>query len=163
MRALLLSGLVALATAACWTSPALRKTDLASEAAAVRSLNSNLNDAIQRRDTQVVVAAYAPDGALLWQNDPRITGPGIRNAWAQAFGTPGFALRLHSQVVRVAEAGDYALDEGSLELEVPGPGGILRSAGKYLVVWRKVNGAWKILYDVYNTDAPPTARAASDQ
>ncbi len=161
MRSILLLGIAVVAAAACWASPPDRGTDAAAEAVAVRALDSTLNAAIQRRDLESVAAAYAPNGALLWQNDPRISGPAIRQAWAQAFGLQGFGLRLHSQMITVSRMGDIALDEGSLELELPGPGGVARTPGKYLVVWQKTDGAWKILYDVYNTDAAPTSPAAA--
>jgi ketosteroid isomerase-like protein len=158
MRMILLSTVVAVAAAGCWAAPA--RVDRSAEAAAVRTLNFSLNAAIQRRDLATVVSAYAPGGALLWQDDPRLSGPQIREAWAQAFGVPGFALRLHSHSVTVSRAADLALDEGSLELELPGPNGIVKSPGKYLVVWQKQAGAWKILYDVYNMDPAPKPTAA---
>ncbi len=147
-----------LSLAACWASAPEERVDVAAERAAVAMLDSSLNAAIQRKDLPTVVSAYAPDAALLWQNDPRLTGPQIRDAWSQAFALAGFGLRLHSRVITIARAGDLALDEGALELDLPGPKGITTTPGKYLVVARKADGRWQILYDVYNTDPPPAAK-----
>ncbi len=165
MRVYALLGVAAaLTVGACGASRPEKTVDLAAEETAVRGLNAGLNDAIQRKDLDAIATAYAPGAALLWQNDPRLSGPQIREAWAQAFRTPGFALRLHSTHILVAEAGDLALDEGTLELELPGPKGAVAAPGKYLVAWQKTANGWKILYDVYNTDAaaapaPATAKA----
>ncbi len=153
MQAKLLSAVVALVTVVCWAAPAGAQT--ADDEAAVRAANTRMDAAIQRQDVATIVAAYAPQGALLWEHDPRMSGPAIRQAWAQAFGLAGFGLHLHSRTIKVARAGDLALDEGTLELELPGPAGVVSHPGKYLVVWQTVDGAWKILYDVYNTDARP--------
>ncbi len=159
MRATFLCAVAALTTVPCWASPL--RAQAADDAAAVRAANVAFDAAIQRRDVAAIVAMYARDGALLWQNMPRMSGPAIEQAWAESFGMQGFGLHIRSQTISVARAGDIALDEGSLQIELPRPQGVVTSQGKYLVVWRKVDGAWKILYDVYNTDAPPTAPAAA--
>ncbi len=160
MRVLLLGVAAALTMGACWASSPEKKVDLAAEGAQVHALNAGFNAAIQRKDIESVASIYAPDAALLWQNDPRMTGPQIRQAWAQAFGLPGFALRLQSNRIIVAQAGDLALDEGTLELELPGPMGVVQQPGKYLVVWKKMPEGWRLLNDVYNSDKPPAQLAA---
>lgn len=161
MRALAVLVLTASGLIGCGGAAADVKVDLATEAGAVRVANAAVNAAIQRKDLHAVTAAYAPGAVLLWQNEPRLTGAQIPRAWAQAFGVAGFALRLHSRTVTVAQAGDLALDEGSLELDMPAPGGITTVQGKYLLAWRKVGGEWKVLYDVYNTDPAPPATSGA--
>ncbi len=151
----------ALSLGACWASSPEKMVDLPAEATALHRLNASFNAAIQRQDLAGVTRLYTPDAALLWQNDPRLTGPEIRQAWAQAFGLAGFALHIRSSRIIVAQAGDLALDEGTLELELPGPKGVVKHPGKYLVVWKKLPEGWRILYDVYNTDPPATKAAAA--
>lgn len=161
MRALAVLVLTGCGVVGCWAASPGAKVDLAAEADAVRAANAAVNAAIHRKDLQAVTAAYAPGAILLWQDERRITGAAIPTVWAQAFGAAGFALRLRSRTVTVAQAGDLALDEGSLEIDVPTPGGIRSLPGKYLLVWKKVGAGWKVLYDVYNTDpAPPTTSRA---
>jgi hypothetical protein len=31
----------------------------------------------------------------------------------------------------------------------------VRDRGKYVVVWRKVRGDWKVAADIFNSDGPP--------
>ncbi len=162
MRTEALLGIAAaLGLGACWASPPEKQVDLPAEATAVHRLNASFNAAIQRQDLAGVTRLYTPDAVLLWQSDPRQTGPEIRQAWAQAFGLAGFALRIRSTRIIVAQAGDLALDEGTLELQLPGPKGVVTQPGKYLVVWKKLPEGWRILYDVYNMDRPATPATAT--
>ena len=45
---------------------------------------------------------------------------------------------------RAFEAGTSSLVAGGIE-----------SAGKYVVVYQRVNNEWKIVYDIFNNDPPP--------
>ena len=37
------------------------------------------------------------------------------------------------------------------------PQGHAKERVKYLVVWKKSDGAWKVAYDTFNSNAPPPA------
>jgi ketosteroid isomerase-like protein len=30
----------------------------------------------------------------------------------------------------------------------------IEDSGKFVVAWKKVNGEWKVAYDIYNSDKP---------
>jgi hypothetical protein len=38
----------------------------------------------------------------------------------------------------------------------------MRDNGKYLAVWRKVGGTWKMSYDMWNSDVAPPGMAPAD-
>ena len=56
--------------------------------------------------------------------------------------------------IRVAQAGDLAFDEGHVDLEMDTPRGRARETVKYVVTWTKIDGAWKVACDMYNSNAP---------
>jgi ketosteroid isomerase-like protein len=47
-----------------------------------------------------------------------------------------------------------AFDEGHVNLEMDTPQGRAKDTAKYLVGWKKVGGAWKVAYDMFNGNAP---------
>lgn len=52
----------------------------------------------------------------------------------------------------VAQSGDMATDFGRAEIDVTSPKGTSKLVVKYLVVWKKVDGKWKVAYDMWNTN-----------
>jgi hypothetical protein len=47
-----------------------------------------------------------------------------------------------------------AFDYGHVELALDTPQGKISEVVKYVVGWKKVDGAWKAAYDVFNSNAP---------
>ena len=47
-----------------------------------------------------------------------------------------------------------ASDFGRVYSEWQTPQGVVKSTDKYLTVWKKIDGGWKVLYDAWNTNAP---------
>ena len=60
--------------------------------------------------------------------------------------SPGFDLSFAPEQIVVSSSGDMAMDRGTYRL---GP-----ETGKYVVVWRKVDGDWKVAADIFNSDNP---------
>ncbi len=62
----------------------------------------------------------------------------------------------------VTASGDLALEEGTWKTSIPmADGTAFEDNGKYLVGWKKTNGAWLIQYDIWNSDNAPPAPAAA--
>ena len=48
-----------------------------------------------------------------------------------------------------------ASEVGRYELDIqPGTGPVVHDRGKYIVIWRKVGGQWKLYRDIFNTNMP---------
>ncbi len=88
-------------------------------------------------------------------NAPRVDGRGaIRGAWAGMLQLPNVSLTFAPTDIVIAEAGDMAYDIGTYNLGLDGPDGRIEDKGKYVVVWRKVNGEWRVMADIVNRDNP---------
>ena len=59
--------------------------------------------------------------------------------------------------VVVAASGDLAVEYGSYTAMGSGPDAVVEEQGNYATVYRKVDGAWKILSDSSVPAAPPAS------
>jgi ketosteroid isomerase-like protein len=52
-------------------------------------------------------------------------------------------------------AGDLAYVRGRYTMTMAPPGGpVMADSGKYLEIWRKQGGSWKVTRDMFNSDVP---------
>jgi len=154
MRALAIVCVVGLALVSACAAPPLA-VDTQKEEQAIRKLDADWNAAIVKKDLDAIVNLYAADGATMWPDAPASRGSAaIRAAWVELMKTPGITGIIVVDRIQVAQSGDVAFDEGHVNLEVDTPQGRAKETVKYLVGWKKVDGAWKVAYDMYNGNAP---------
>lgn len=121
----------------------------------IRELDARWVAAVAAKDVDALARIYAVDGMFLAPNAPLVEGrKGIAEVWAGLLGLPGISLTFEPMRIEVSESADLASDVGSYALAVDGEGGRVRDQGKYVVVWKKVNGAWKVLVDIFNSNLP---------
>jgi ketosteroid isomerase-like protein len=115
------------------------------------SVNTKFSEQIASGDSVALASHYWPDAELLLDNSEVVKGSGILNAWGAAIrmgikevtfattdmaGTPTFLV----------ETGNYEMKDGAKTL---------LDRGKYVVVWEKRNGEWKLYRDIGSTSMPP--------
>jgi len=153
---------VVLILAGCAQQPAPEAPDTrAADEAAIRTLIKQWSDSAATKDPAKFAAFYAEDAAFLFENMPLVTG---KTAIAEALGPmmqdPNWALTFGPTKVEVARSGDIAYETGTYQITMtdqktkkPVP-----TKGKYIVVWKKVGGTWKVAVDSPTAD-PPEAPA----
>jgi ketosteroid isomerase-like protein len=146
---LLIVSVLAALTAGCGRAP---RADVAAEERAIRDLAARQNGWFTARDTVALGELYAADAVLMPPGRPPIAGAdSIRHGFAvSAEGNTG--LRLTTRTVVVAASGDLAVEDGVWRWRGPGAHGEVLDEGKYVVVWVKRDGAWKMARDIYNSD-----------
>jgi uncharacterized protein (TIGR02246 family) len=107
-------------------------------------------------DIEALVALYAEDAQLLPPNDEMKRGSEAVREDFQAMISAGLKIRL--ETVEALAAGDLGQKVGLYTLE--GPGGTTIDRGKYIELWRKVDGQWRISHDTWNSDLPPAPPGA---
>jgi len=132
------------------------QVDTAAEEKGIRELDRKWVQAVAAKDTTAIGNVYAEDGDFLPQGAPRVSGrTAIRSAWAQLVKAPNVSLTFEPTKVVVSSAGDIAYETGTYKLGMDGPKGKrIEDSGKFVVAWKKVNGEWKVAYDIYNSDKP---------
>jgi uncharacterized protein (TIGR02246 family) len=103
-------------------------------------------------DATGVADLYTAGGQLLPSHSDVISGhEAITAFWkgAMEMGIASAAL----ESVELSDLGDTAIETGHYTLA--GSDGGVMDQGKYLVVWKNEDGAWKLHRDIWNTSLPP--------
>ena len=149
--------LIPWATIAC-TSTGVRseKVDRSADEAELRAVDLAWSKAAGTKDVDAIVDFMAFDGETLAPNEPAARDrAAIRASWANLMSLPNVALRWEPLRVQVAESGELGFVSGSYTLSFDDADGRpVHGRGKYLEVWKKVEGEWKCLMDSYNSDLP---------
>ena len=118
--------------------------------ATIDKLNESFMAAFQKGDTAAIGQMYAEDAYLLPSGGEMVKGrAAIQAFWTKAAeGIGDFKLT----TVDVKPLGnDAAREIGTFTLKTKGqpPQEV---TGKYVVVWQKVGGDWRLATDIWNTD-----------
>jgi uncharacterized protein (TIGR02246 family) len=125
-----------------------KKTD--PDEAAIRALDAEWSKAAKAHDIPRVVTFYAKDGSLVWPGQPVAKGhAAIRASWKKAMG-PDLYLEFKPTHIEISSGRDLASDFGEVYFKAGVKPTNLDFVGKYLVVWKREKGTWKVLYDCYN-------------
>ena len=142
--AFLVAGLVS-------TSPALAH----SVSAQINEISAKWVAAFKQRDFAMIEALYTSDGLLLPSNSPPIEGPkaivAVWKSWAEL---PNVEVTFGANRIVASSSGDMAYDYGWYIFAFDTDNGRVEDKGKYIVVWKKVDGVWKVAADIFNTNLP---------
>ena len=120
---------------------------------AIRKTNDRWLALIRDHDAAAVSRLHASDGAMMAPSAPIAQGqPALEKAWDGLMQMPGFGLTFKADKIVVAKGGNMALDQGTYLLSLTGPNGPTKDIGKYVVVWRNIDGQWKVAADIFNSD-----------
>jgi uncharacterized protein (TIGR02246 family) len=136
------------------TAGPVSAADLKADEARIRALIGEWLEAVAAKDADRTAGFYAADGMMMPQGAPAAIGTGaIAKAWGGLYAMKDFSLIFTPSSITVAEAGDMAMDIGTYELSFTGEDGKkVADHGKYVVVWKKVDGDWKAAADIFNSD-----------
>ena len=116
--------------------------DVGQEEAAVRAVSSHWLELAQAQDAAGIANLFAEDGAVYWEDRPPASGPQvIREFMEREFAEdPNPGGTFGPDRFDVAASGDLAVEHGAFQ----GP----NNQGRYLTVYRKVGGEWKVQADM---------------
>lgn len=138
-------------------SDATPAVDAAAVREAISAKDQAFAESFSAGDAAGLASQYAPEAIVLPPNGERIEGQAaIQETFAGMLAEiPGTSLSLTTNEVEVAAAGDYAYGTGSYSMTGPAPDGTEWSdQGKYLAVWKNIDGDWKMVMDTWNSDNP---------
>ncbi len=95
--------------------------------------------------------------SMLMPNAPMVTGkPAIRKLLAVHLAPQSPKVSWHPNKADVASSGELGYTSGSYKMSFKNAAGVpVAEKGKYLIVWkRQADGAWKVLFDISNSDLP---------
>jgi ketosteroid isomerase-like protein len=144
--------LAAMSLAACQAAPPAGLSD--ADKAALRQNDKAITDAANGGNFAAAISFYQEDAGLLPPNSAVAQGREQIQKWMA--GNPpisGFTI----DSVDVDGRGDLAYVRGNYALTLTPPGAAaIHDRGKFVEIWRRqADGAWKIKWDIFNSDLPP--------
>ncbi len=120
---------------------------------AIDQANRGFVEAYNRGDAAGAVQVYTEDATILPPGSPRVQGrDGIQSFWQSVMDSGVRAVELRTDDLEVA--GEMAREIGTATLTVAGEDGAEQTAtAKFVVVWKRQDGAWRWHTDIWNTDA----------
>ena len=140
------------APAGTTAKPSNDTLDVASMKKIVEDRNLIYDKAFVAGDSATVMAHFTEDARVFPTNSEQIIG---KNAIAPLisqflkFGVKAFT----DETTRVIGSGEYIIEEGNYFLG--GDKGATIDKGKYICVWKKESGDWKVCSNMWNTSLPP--------
>ncbi|HEY7752199.1 MAG TPA: DUF4440 domain-containing protein [Steroidobacteraceae bacterium] len=109
-------------------------------------------------DAAGVAALYTEDAQLLPPDAEIVNGRAAIQEFFARENPPGSA-GIEIATVETLVLGDHAYRQGSIRFK--GPDGEAVAAGKFIELWKKVDGEWLIHRDIWSANAPPPAAPAA--
>ena len=150
MKKLLLCFLVSASLIACTNQETKTAFDLVNAKKDIEAANKELSDLLLKGDTVGVANIYSQDGKLMVNNMPSIEGKEKIASFWSGFTKMGASISLTT--IEVWGDENYITEEGSFEIKLKD--GKIADKGKYVVVWKKEDGKWKLHRDLSNSDLP---------
>ena len=122
---------------------------------AIEAANGQFSAAAAKGDGAALAALYSPDGQVMPAGSAPIRGTeAIQRFWQGALDSGIAAVGL--KTIDVFGRGPTATEVGEYELR--DKAGKVLDHGKYIVIWRHVDGTWKLLRDMFSTNLPPAKK-----
>ena len=136
----------------CTTAP---PPDTAAEdIQAINAVSKQWVDAFNQGDAAAIAALSTEKAKYLPPNSPMIVGREGIQAFYQAAFDAGVG-DLQTTMRELSVNGDMAHETGKYTLTIqPEEGEAISDSGKFVVIWKRENGSWKVDLDIFNTSLP---------
>ncbi len=120
---------------------------------AIEAVNAQFVAAFRQGDSKAVAALYASNAQLMPEGSDAIKGRAAIQKFMQGVIDSGVAsislttLEKFGSGSTTTEVGVYGMHDKA---------GKAVDHGKYMVLWRQVNGAWQLHRDIFNSSVPPS-------
>lgn len=156
MKKIIFLGLIFFALTAFVQQAEKKQVNLKTEEQAIRSISMKWLELSKSRNAAGMAALFADDGELYSMNQEPIVGPAAIQRWftKNQKENPKIVVNWTTDRVEIAAYGDLAVEYGSFTQTGLGLSGTETDQGKYVTVYRKVNGTWKVVADIGNSTKP---------
>jgi len=114
----------------------------------IMAVNDSFMEAIRSGDVKAVVGFYTEQARIMPPNAPVFEGrENITNMWGAML--EAGPMNLQFETISAEGFGTTAVEEGAYK--VLSPDGQAVDHGKYIVIWKKVNGKWLLHQDIFNS------------
>ena len=130
--------------------------DIEAEKQAISDKIKTAFEVEKQKDVDVIMGLgyFAEDVIAQCPNMPQLKGLEAMRNWYTEFFKILDSIEGGSTEIIISEAGDMALDYGWNRTVYKGPDGPIEDEGKYLEVFKKINGEWKCVAISFSSDKP---------
>jgi ketosteroid isomerase-like protein len=135
--------------------------DIRAEADALRNIEGQWTAATKARDIDKIVSLTAPDIVVMDANAPLGVGHQALRKSVESWLADTLVSRTLSETVDAVEVsafGDLAYTRGTDRFSHNTPKGIVEEVGKWVTIYKKVDGKWRAIVDIGNSDKPPSGQ-----
>jgi uncharacterized protein (TIGR02246 family) len=153
MKKLIVSVALAIVVVACNKPTTKDEFDLAKAKKEIEAANQNVTELLAKGDSVGFADSYTEDAKFMEHHLPAIQGrAAIQTFWTKFINSGATKIKLTTLEVW----GDSSMitEEGLYDFK--SKDGVALGKGKYIVVWKKVDGKWRIHRDISNSDLPAT-------
>jgi len=149
----LMASLLAVACAGPAPAPSAEPApfDLAAARQEIAELNERFTGAHLSGDVDAIDAMFTPDAVSYPPGAPAVTGLANLHAFTVEYLAAGLS-EFREETTEFYGNGEYVVDAGTYV--VTWGTDPVTERGKYLNVWQRVDGEWKIRSNIWNADAP---------
>ena len=129
------------------------------EEAAIAEVWSTYRDTLMGGDAAGMAALFTPDGVLMEPAQPDLEGRRAIESYAAETFSRARILDLTTASSELYVSGSWAFELGTfVELVELPPGPVMESSGRYAVIWKHLDGDWKIHRLMVSPLPAPTRR-----
>ena len=127
---------------------------------AIKAVSEQFTNAYNQGDATAVAEYYTEEAKRLPPNSPMIVGrESIQAIYQGGFDAGMGDLRI--TVIELSVSGDMAHEVGKYtDTTQPDEGEAISDSGKYVRIWKRVNGSWKVDVLIFNSSVPLPAPEA---
>lgn len=120
---------------------------------AIEANTKQFTEAFNKGDAAAVANLYTTDARMLPPNSEIVEGrANIQKFWQDAISA---GMKLGSlETLHVETQGNIAVEIGHYTTTIAAGGTTITDKGKYVVVWKREGGSWKLAIDIFNTSVP---------
>jgi uncharacterized protein (TIGR02246 family) len=120
---------------------------------AIEAVNAKFVAAFSKGDSKEVALLYTTNAQLMPEGSDAIKGRAAIQKFMQSVTDSGVAS-VTLTTLETFGSGSTATEVGVYEMR--DKAGKAIDHGKYIVLWRHVNGAWQLHRDIFNSSVPPS-------
>jgi ketosteroid isomerase-like protein len=138
--------------------------NIKAEEDAIRKLEADWAVLNQKRDVAKVMEMYATDAIIMAPGQNVTSGlETVRKQFESMFADTSMlwdTFSWTSEKVEVSASGDLAYIKGSNTINMKSSNGIIKEEDKGVDIWRKIDGKWKAILTIWNSNKPTEEMAA---
>ena len=129
--------------------------NIKSDADAIRKLAVQWDDAIRVKDIDKIISLLAPDVVGLYSDAPALIGLDSFRKDNEAWFTGNMvASSWESNIDTILISGNLAYNRGTYRYTMSTHRTPVEIVGKWVTIWKKTYGKWKVVLDAANSDKP---------